>query len=104
MPPRLDCPHCGYKAMPAVTKALGGTLPWRTRTCRHCVSRVGIPVWGGLLASVPFAGFLALMPHVPLRDGAWLLAALPLAVAMHCAIMLYAVPLVSRDRAGRRRL
>ena len=94
---RLDCPHCGERAMSPAAKASLG--PARTVACATCGRAVGTPwlalvVVVALVAAVTAALFIA--PGATPRWLTWTMVAV--GAALIALAYLYLVPLVSRER------
>lgn len=100
MHPQITCPHCGKPAMPVILKAFLG--PLRTRECRACGCRIGVPFWTGWATSLPL--MLIVLAGVAIHSLWLLILSLPLGFAMMFALSIYAIPLVAREPEGRRRL
>ena len=69
---KLDCPHCGKRAITVARKMiLGPSVP---ASCRECRKKVGVP-YSSLLAAVPFLVAFLLAPVVQpfaLKAALWL--------------------------------
>jgi hypothetical protein len=94
---KLDCPHCGERAMSPVAKASLG--PARTVSCAACGRAVGTP-WLALAVVVALvAAVAAAMLATPGTTPAWITWTMVVMGAILIALAyLYLVPLVDRER------
>ena len=94
---KLDCPHCGERAMSPAAKASLG--PARTISCAACGRAVGTP-WlalGVVMALV--AAVVVMMVAVPGVTPTWLTWTMVVVGGVLIALAyLFLVPLVDRER------
>jgi len=72
------------------------------RACRHCGYRISVPWWGHGLTVLPM--MLVLLLGMVTQDGGWLLIGIAIAFVAYFMLRLYAVPIVSREADGQRRV
>lgn len=97
---RLQCPHCGHRALPAWRKLCLG--PAGRARCRHCGLWVGVAPLPALLAMLPCALVVLVALTGTVRRPLPLVLAAVLAIATTAVLHQLTVPLVRRQLSHRK--